>query len=299
MMTGRHLNQYQVDPRGVTRLNATYGSNDVLNELQRIMSEDPGGLFPSAHAGAAAEALDSGGLLDGALAKASFGAIEFPTTGLARQLQMVARLIDAGKNQLGLRRQVFFVSGGGYDTHQSQVTRREPLLKELNGALTAFHDSLTAIGVIDQVTAFTASDFGRTLTSNVDGSDHGWGSHHIVLGGAVRGGKIYGTLPQIADDGPDDVGRGRLIPTTSVDQYSATLATWMGASKEQLTVIAPHVDRFGESDLGFMEAATAKDPGGTTGSGGGTVRPEGEGWRGQGISRKNLKPAKRMPSGKK
>ena len=287
MMTGRHLNQYQVDPRGVTRLNATYGSSEVLRELQNIMGNDPGGLFPSAHTTAAAEALDSGGRLNDALSGATFGAVDFPSTRLARQLKMVARLIDAGKNQLGLRRQVFFVSGGGFDTHQKQVALRGSLLSELDGALTSFHDSLVATGAIDQVTAFTASDFGRTLTSNVDGSDHGWGSHHIILGGAVRGGKIYGRLPEVADDGPDDVGRGRLIPTTSVDQYSATLATWMGAEESQMDAIAPYLDRFGAADLGFMESASA--PGGSGGSGSGS----GGGWRGQGIAHGLLKPAKR------
>ena len=117
-----------------------------------------------------------------------------------------------------------------------------------------------ALGVSDEVTTFTASDFGRTLVGNGDGSDHGWGSHHIVMGGAVRGRRNYGLLPAVADNGPDDVGRGRLLPTTAVEQYASTLAKWMGATGPELATVSPNIGRFATDDLGFMAEETVPLP---------------------------------------
>ncbi len=174
------------------------------------------------------------------------------TSSLARQLRMVARLIAAGRDELGLRRQVFFVSLGGFDNHNGLATDHGPLLAAIDSGLSGFHRATTAIGAGDDVVAFTASDFGRTLVSNGDGTDHGWGGHHVVVGGSVNGNRVYGSVPVIADDGPDDVGRGRLLPTTSVDQYAATFATWMGAGSSELTAAVPNITNYSVRDLGFL-----------------------------------------------
>jgi uncharacterized protein (DUF1501 family) len=128
------------------------------------------------------------------------------------------------------------------------------LLRDISQSLNAFYNALTQLGAQDQVTTFTASDFGRTYNTNGDGSDHGWGSHHFILGGAVKGGDIYGRMPEFAINGPDDTGRGRWIPSTSVDQYSATLAKWFGVSPTNIPVILPNIGRFSTPDLGFMNA---------------------------------------------
>ncbi len=170
---------------------------------------------------------------------------------------MIAKLVSV-REALGLRRQVFFCAAQGYDTHGGQIGAsaldgaHADLLAELDGALAAFDAAMTELGVADSVTAFTASDFGRTYVSNGDGSDHGWGSHHFVLGGAVRGGRIYGQVPTLAVGGPNDAGEGRWIPTTSVDEYSATLARWFGVAGSDLPLVLPNLGRFAAPDLGFM-----------------------------------------------
>jgi len=178
----------------------------------------------------------------------------FPTgNSLSDQLRMVARMIGA-RQALGSRRQVFFVSQGGYDTHDFQLRDQPNLHTALAAAINAFYQATVELGVASQVTTFTASDFGRTLTSNGDGSDHGWGSHHFVIGGAVRGGSIYGTFPTVAMGTAEDIGSGRLLPTTSVDQYAATLGRWFGVSDTSLATVLPNIGNFPTRDLGFLPA---------------------------------------------
>jgi len=174
-------------------------------------------------------------------------------TDVAQQLLRVARLVEA-RGAIGNRRQVFFVGMNGYDTHTNQRQDQDRLLGELAAALRAFHDATEALGVAGQVTSFTMSDFARTFKpNNTGGTDHAWGNHHLVLGGAVRGGRTYGRYPTLAMGGPDDAAReGRWIPSTSYDQMAATLARWFGASEPALAQIAPHLARFDSTDLGFM-----------------------------------------------
>jgi uncharacterized protein (DUF1501 family) len=177
----------------------------------------------------------------------------YPTgNSLADQLRIVARLISVS-SELGAKRQVFFVSTGGFDNHDNLVAQHGPLLTRVSTAMRAFYDTTVELGVADKVTAFTASDFGRTLLANTSGSDHGWGSNHFAVGGAVRGKQIYGTPPVIADNGPDDVGQGRLIPTISVDQYAATLANWFGvAGQTDLRTVLPNIGNYTTQNIGFI-----------------------------------------------
>ena len=157
------------------------------------------------------------------------------------------------RTTVGMSRQVFFCSLGGFDTHGSQSWQHWDLLKDLSEALAAFNLATDEMGVANQVTSFTLSDFGRTLQPSGTGSDHGWGSHHLIMGGAVQGGQIYGTFPSLALGGPDDSGsRGALIPSTSIDQYGATLAAWFGVPAVDLPTVFPNLSKFATANLGFL-----------------------------------------------
>jgi uncharacterized protein (DUF1501 family) len=178
-------------------------------------------------------------------------------------LQVVARII-AAQSSLKVKRQVFFVSLTGFDTHNTQNLVHADLMARLNHGLKYFDNALSALGVSRQVTTFTASDFGRSFTSNGDGTDHGWGAHHLVMGGAVQGGDVYGAFPVMStknhrdnefDASPDQIINGVLLPRISVDQYGATLGRWFGLSSSQLGDVFPNLGNFsGRSDLGFMSA---------------------------------------------
>ncbi|MCE2989800.1 MAG: DUF1501 domain-containing protein [Nitrosomonadaceae bacterium] len=174
-------------------------------------------------------------------------------TGIGNQLRQVAKLIEA-RAAIGLKRQIFFVSIGGFDTHTNQITAHNNLYGQLAPALKAFYDATVALGVANQVTTFTMSDFGRTLKqASGGGSDHGWGSHQLVIGGAVRGQEFYGQFPNQTLGGPSDLStNGRWIPTTSVDQYGATLAKWFGVSASDMSTVFPNIRRFSNTDLGFL-----------------------------------------------
>jgi uncharacterized protein (DUF1501 family) len=166
---------------------------------------------------------------------------------LAAQLRMVARLI-ASNQQVGARRQIFFVGAGGWDTHDSQTPRLNALLLDLNKSLKDFQNTLGEMNLSNSVTTFTASDFGRTLTINGDGSDHGWGGHYMVMGGAVNGGRLMGHLPNLAVGAEDDTGdKGRIIPALSINQYGALMARWMGVTDSDLNSVFPDLSNFGSS----------------------------------------------------
>jgi uncharacterized protein (DUF1501 family) len=171
---------------------------------------------------------------------------------LATSLQTVARIIGA-RASLGVNRQIFYVQLGSFDTHNNQAQTHAHLLTQLGEALEYFDGLMVTAGLGNNVTTFTASDFGRTLTCNSDGTDHGWGSHHFVVGGAVQGHDMYGQYPVIGVNQANDVGAGRLIPTTAVDQYAGTLARWFGLSDGQVRQVFPNFANFGSSPyLGFM-----------------------------------------------
>ena len=170
---------------------------------------------------------------------------------LADQLKIVARLIGARK-ELGSRRQVFFVSLDGFDHHSNLSLKHNELMSKVDEAIAAFYVATVEMGVSRDVTTFTASDFGRTLVNNGDGSDHGWGSHHFIVGGAVKGGKYYGTAPHVSASTDDQVGQGRLLPSTSIDQYAATLAKWFGVPDSEMATVLPNIGNFQGRNLGFL-----------------------------------------------
>lgn len=168
---------------------------------------------------------------------------EFTPDEFAQSLRQVARVI-ASRDALGVCRQTFFVQVGGWDHHDEVLDNQARMLPWISGGLAQFRDALVELGIFNDVTTFTISDFGRTLTSNGKGSDHGWGGHHIVMGGSVTGGQIYGDYPLLSPYGPLDIGRGVYVPTTSVDQYFAELALWFGVSRNDLSIVLPNVARF-------------------------------------------------------
>jgi uncharacterized protein (DUF1501 family) len=175
------------------------------------------------------------------------------TTSIASQLKQVARLIEA-RSTLQQQRQVFFVSLGGFDTHNTELSTQDSLFAQLSPALNAFYNATVALGVSSQVTTFTHSDFARTYKpASGGGTDHAWGGHHFIIGDAVKGGDFYGTMPSLTLGGPDDVtAQGRWIPSTAVDQYGSTLANWFGVTSADLASVFPNIGRYATSDLGFM-----------------------------------------------
>lgn len=269
-LSGRSIRQYQVGTSGavaIAGLNGNlYGSATAGATLRSIISGDTANYFQKEHAAVTSRAISAQSMLAPAMATAGSSGIPNPSqysnpnTGvlannsLAIQLQTVARII-AGRSALGAKRQVFFVSMGGFDTHDAQRTQHADLLAKLSHAIAYFDTTMANVKGSDlrqQVTLFTASDFGRTFTSNGDGTDHGWGSHHFVVGGAVKGKNIYGNFPVTGLKHAQDVGSGSLLPQFSVDQYGATLANWFGLSATQINDVFPNIVNFSNRNLGFI-----------------------------------------------
>lgn len=253
--TGILKTPYSMSPYGVNQFSVTSDDpGDARSNLfKKIMSDasGKGKLLEKEYARVINSGIELQGTLNAALDSSSTGTGNWPGNSLSSQLQMVARVISI-RQALGAARQVFYVTLGGWDTHDDQLENHAELLDGLAGTVESFHAAMDALGVGNAVTSFTMSDFGRTLTSNGDGTDHAWGNNHFVAGGAVAGGAIYGSFPDLTLDGPDDAGYGRLIPTTAVEQYGATLASWFGVDAAGLGKIFPRLSRFPVADLGFM-----------------------------------------------
>lgn len=257
-LCGRERAQYQMTSRGSVPLagikEPLFGSRACSATLRELITEPRVHWLENAHNAISKRSVEADEILSGALAAtASPLATSGNANTLDEQLQMVARMVAAGP-AMGMRRQVFFVALGGFDNHDSMASQHPQLMQQLGTALADFYAATSRLGLAQSVTAFTASEFGRSLTGNNDGSEHGWGSAHLVLGGAVRGKRFYGTAPVIASDGPDDVGQGRMIPTTSVEQLAATLGSWLGISDSELLAMLPNLANFNVSErkLGFV-----------------------------------------------
>lgn len=245
-----------VPSQGPAGLTGTNGSAARMTGMQQVLTFDNGLTLVQAANSIANRGVSQGNLMNTALATAPALQTVFPSGNtLAAQLKMVARIIGV-RAQLGLTRQIFFCSLGGFDTHSSQAANQDPLLQQLSQALNAFYQATVELAVSQSVTTFTASEFGRTIMPNGNaGTDHAWGSHHLVIGGAVQGNALYGSYPLLALGGanPLDVtGRGSLIPTTSVDQYAATLALWFGVPQASLSAVLPNINNFATQNLGFL-----------------------------------------------
>ncbi len=287
-LSGDSAVQYQVGTGGAIAISSAvpssniYGSSAsgkrVSDAINTMLNQTRNHALENEYTKVSKRSMKAQGTVKSAIALANGATVAGSAAALARfnvneslmnQLKTVAQLI-IGRDTLGVKRQVFLVSIGGFDTHDYLIRDHGPLMGKVSAAMTAFQTAMTDLGIADKVTSFTASDFGRTLASNGDGSDHGWGSHHIVVGGAVNGQKFYGTAPPISTSDTKSngvynqanlwhVGQGRLLPTTSVDQYGATMAKWFGVAESEMTQVFPNIGNFAgtstyaNSYMGFMQ----------------------------------------------
>jgi uncharacterized protein (DUF1501 family) len=267
-LAGQSSFQLNVTPAGPIPIYGVaqppFGLPTSANPLNAILTADETNLFAQEYQKVIERSMQAQAMLVSAMAPAGATGVANPPqylnpmtskltdNPLAASMQTVARII-AGRAALGVTRQIFYVQLGSFDTHDNQAVQHAQLLTELGAAFEYFDGLMVNMGLSNQVTSFTISDFGRTLTCNSDGTDHGWGSHHFVVGGAVHGQDMYGQYPVVGVNQTNDLGAGRLIPTTSVEQYAGTLAKWFGLSDGQVRTIFPNFGNFGSSPyLGFL-----------------------------------------------
>jgi uncharacterized protein (DUF1501 family) len=267
-LAGQSSFQLNVTPAGPIPIYGTtqppFGLPASVNPLTSILTSDETNLFAKEYEVVINRSMQAQAMLATAMAPAGVGGVPNPPqfldpmtnmladNPLAASMQTVARII-AGRASLGVTRQIFYVQLGSFDTHDGQAVAHARLLTQLGAAFEYFDAQMVNMGLGSNVTSFTISDFGRTLTCNSDGTDHGWGSHHFVVGGAVNGGDMYGTYPVVGVDQANDLGAGRLIPTTSVEQYAGTLASWFGLADGQIKTVFPNFANFGTNPyLGFL-----------------------------------------------
>ncbi|MGA2039640.1 MAG: DUF1501 domain-containing protein [Bryobacteraceae bacterium] len=233
--------------------NTSAASEARWNALNNLISTDSGVALVQAANNTLANSISDAKALTAALGKSTPLKTQFPKTALAAQLQQVAEIIQV-QADLGMSRQIFFCSLGGFDTHTAEISTLNNLYPQVSQALAAFYDATEELGVADSVTTFTESDFNRTFQpTSGNGSDHAWGGHHFVLGGAVQGGRIFGHFPSFELGGPNDTDvRGRWIPTTATDQYGATLCSWFGIPSSGLASVFPNLANFPTANLGFL-----------------------------------------------
>jgi len=261
---GNQVFSYPVNSNGSIGLNQYTSTSTPTKQqysaVRDVIGHSYGQVFEQEYVNVIGRAINNDTLLKSVLATIPTYSEKFVASSnangqlnaVASQLRMVLRLVAAQK-ALGMKRQIYFVAVGGFDTHSDQVAEQTALLSMLDNGLADFYQGTADLGVANNVTLFTASDFSRTYSSNGEGTDHAWGNHHFVLGGAVKGGQIYGDMPTLAIGGPNDTGsRGAWIPGVSTDEYAATLAKWFGISPANMSMVLPNIGRFARPDLGFM-----------------------------------------------
>jgi uncharacterized protein (DUF1501 family) len=243
-------------PLGLQGFDNSAASRARRGALMQLLALDSGAKLVQQANVTMKQGIDNSALLSQAMSGAAALQTPFPKSSLGNQLLEVAKVIQV-RRQLGMTRQIFFCSLGGFDTHTNQLNDQDTLYAELSQSLGAFYRAIQELNVEGSVTAFTESDFSRTLQPNTNGgTDHAWGSHHLVLGGMVKGGDVYGAFPTLALGGPDDAGvEGRWIPRIATDQYGATLSKWFGLTPDLNGAVFPNIGNFGVVDLGFMGGA--------------------------------------------
>lgn len=254
---GSEFSAFNIDSEGVRSYSGmdNYSADWQLPRREafiELLHAQYNNVFEKAYAELQTRALVLSTNVGAALAKR--GELQTPVPAdnpLAEQLAMVAKLISV-KDEFSLYRQFFYVELGGFDTHDYQLEKQPALYRKIAEAMAFFNQALVEIGYQDDVVSFTTSDFGRTVTSNGDGTDHGWGNHHIVMGNPVNGGDIFGLMPRILVNGPDDSRNGRIVPTTSVSQYAATMLQWLGLSQNEVDQLLPSLANFNQKNLGFL-----------------------------------------------
>jgi len=259
LQVGNQVTPYTVNASGAPSLNG-YAGNSGYNPIRHTaidnqLAQEYKNMLEKTYSRMKRSSLDAYELFSEATST-PLPADNLGTGPLGNQLRQVAKII-AGRNTLGVKRQIFYVQWGGWDFHDDVIANMAAMIPVVSQAVKAFYDLTVSMGVANNVTLFSASEFGRSLTSNAKGSDHAWGGNQFMVGGAVNGKRIYGAYPDLFQNNPLDTGRGRLIPTTSVDQMAAELALWMGVSKTDLPIVLPNISRFyninsSSNPLGFM-----------------------------------------------
>ncbi len=254
-LNGNLVSPYQIGTDGVPSIRLIDAAGSTLGSAVRDHFVSAGSnrsnLFERDFVNLSKASLDANDILDRALQAGAVISTPFPASGLGAQLRAVAQTL-AVRETLGASRQVFFVGIGGFDTHSDQAANLPTLQQDIGDSIAAFYAATEELDIADRVTTFTAADFGRTLTVNGDGTDHGWGSHHFVVGGAVKGGDIYGDIPVARLGHGQDAGNGRLIPSVSVEQFAAPLGNWFGLTQDELHMALPRLANFQDGPLTFI-----------------------------------------------